>query len=194
MKRFLIGLGVAALSAWTLAPTVAAAEPQSGPRLEARTVQIVGSEEFSPDEFFSITYRFATRHLTVQQGATVTWDNKTNDVHTVSVVAPADLPRTTAQIDNCSVCNQLMGVHFPNGFPPQGAPVLFVDDFKAGQPPARLDSVGDSILVAPPGQGFPTTSSAQITAPVGSTLNYMCMFHPWMQATLHVVAADEDPR
>jgi hypothetical protein len=31
------------------------------------------------------------------------------------------------------------------------------------------------------------TVSALVAAPAGTTLNYICVIHPWMQATVHVV-------
>ena len=31
-------------------------------------------------------------------GQTVTWDNQTNDAHTISVVAPGDVPKTVDQV------------------------------------------------------------------------------------------------
>ena len=172
-------------AAFNLAPASAA------PSDTNRTVDILGSESFSVDEFFKVTYRFEQRRIAVHQGATVTWNNKTTDGHTMSVVSPADLPKTIDQVNNCAICNQLSAAHFPNGFPPQGIPAVFLDDFKPAALPAKLDSVGDSLLVAPPGLGFPTSVSAQITAPVGTTLNYICAFHPWMQASIRVLADDD---
>jgi plastocyanin len=167
--------------------------PVSAERLDApKTVQIVGSERFSPDEFFEITYRFATRRISVHKGDTVIWNNQTNDGHTVSIVSPGQVPKTVDQVNNCDVCNQLSAAHFPNGFPPQGTPVVFLDDLKPGSLPAKLDSVGDSLLIAPPGVGFPTSVSAQVTAPVGQTLNYICAFHAWMQGSIRVIADDQD--
>jgi hypothetical protein len=170
--------------------------PVSAERLEAprpvQTVQIIGGERFSPNEFFEVTYRFGTRRISVHRGDTVVWNNQTNDGHTVSIVSPDQVPKTVDQVNNCDVCNQITAAHFPNGFPPQGAPVPILDDLKPASPPAKLDSVGDSILIAPPGVGFPTSTSAQVTAPVGQTLNYICIFHAWMQGTIRVIPDDED--
>jgi hypothetical protein len=64
----------------------------------------------------------------------------------------------------------------------------------------RSYSVGDSILVAPQGASFPTTTggvvgdtaSAVVSAPSGSTLHYICALHPWMQATIKVVRDRDD--
>jgi len=155
-------------------------------------VQIVGTERFSPDEFFEITYRLATRRITVHKGATITWNNQTNDGHTVSIVTLDQVPKTVDQVNNCAICNDMIAAHFPNGVPPQGAPVLALDDLKPANPPARFDGPGDSIVIAPPGVGAPTASSAQITAAAGQTLRYICAFHPWMQGSIRVVADNDD--
>ncbi|MBV8718437.1 MAG: hypothetical protein JO020_34555 [Chloroflexi bacterium] len=144
-----------------------------------KQVHILGKESFDPDEFFTITYHFTPRHIDVVQGQTVTWDNQTTDAHTISVLAPSDVPKTVDQVNNCAICNQIQADHFPNGFPPQGQPVLFLDNFNAGNLPARFDSVGDSLLTPPPGLGLPLSVSASITAPVGIELHYICAFHPW---------------
>lgn len=191
MNKLLVGLSAAATSA-VLSLGTASAAPIEAPAARPRTVEIVGGSFFSPDEFFTETFRFTPRRLTVQHGATVTWDNKTTDGHTISVVASADVPKTADQVMNCAICNQVAAAHFPNGFGPQAQPVLFLDDFKPGTLPAKFDSVGDSLLVAPPGIGAPTSVSAQITAPAGTTLNYICAIHPWMQATIRVTTADDD--
>jgi plastocyanin len=111
-----------------------------------KAVHIVGGETFSPDEFFSITYHFTPRRTRVHRGDNITWENQTTDGHTVSVVTREQLPKTVQQIDNCSVCNDLLAAHFPNGFPPQGTPVLVLDDFKATTAPA--DSIVPAIRLS----------------------------------------------
>ena len=163
----------------------------AAPTATDKTVHIVGEERFSPDEFFTITYRFAPRRTRVHQGSSITWDNQTNDGHSVSVVTHDQLPRTVQQVDNCSVCNDLLAAHFPNGFPPQGAPVPVLDDFKATTAPARFDGPGDSVIVAPPGVSLPTRVSVVVSALPGTTLDYMCAIHPWMQGSIHVVASGD---
>ena len=165
--------------------------PGPAPSATNKMVHIFGEEKFSPDEFFSITYRFSARRVRVHQGGSVTWDNQTNDGHSVSVVTRDQLPRSVQQVDNCSVCNDLLAAHFPNGLPPQGAPVLVLDDFKPTAAPARFDSVGDSVIVAPPGVGLPTSVSVIISALPGSTLDYMCAIHPWMQGSIQVVGSGD---
>jgi len=152
-----------------------------------KTVQIVGTESFQPDEFFSITYRFTPRHVSVHSGQPITWNNQTTDGHTVSIVSLADVPKTVNQVNNCGICNQLQAAHFPNGAPPTGQPVLVLEDFKPANPPAHFDAPGDSVVVPPPGLGLPLSVTAIVTAPAGSELSYICAFHPWMQGTIRVL-------
>jgi len=189
--RILVSTVAAALSlaAFSVGPVSAAPSPVPG--ATDKTVRIVGEEKFSPDEFFSITYHFTPRRTRVHQGGTITWDNQTNDGHTVSVVTHDQLPRTVQQVDVCSVCNDLLAAHFPNGFPPQGAPVLVLDDFKATTATARFDSPGDSVIVAPPGVPFPTRVAVMISAVPGTTLDYLCAIHPWMQGSIQVVGSGD---
>jgi plastocyanin len=188
MRRLLIAL-TAALGSAGFGLLPASAAPVHTPK----TVQIVGTQTFSPDEFFSITFRFTPRRIAVHTGDAVTWNNQTTDVHTVSVVSRDQVPRTIDQVNNCPVCNELIAAHTPNGPPPQGQPVLVLDGFKAANPPAKFAGPGDSALIPPPGLGLPTSVTGTITAPAGTTLNYLCAFHPWMQATIRVLGeADND--
>ena len=67
VRKVLIGLTtVVSATCFGLLPVSAAPLPA------ARTVEIIGGERFSPDEFFEITYHFATRRIAVHQGDTVT--------------------------------------------------------------------------------------------------------------------------
>jgi plastocyanin len=182
--------GALCLAAFSVGQVSAA--PSQTPGATDKTERIVGEEKFSPDEFFTVTYRFAPRRIRVRQGGTITWDNQTNDGHSVSVVTREQLPRTVQDVNNCNVCNDLLAAHFPNGFPPQGAPVLVLDDFKATTAPARFDSLGDSVIVAPPGVPGPTRVSVVISAAPGSTLDYLCAIHPWMQGRIQVVARGDN--
>jgi plastocyanin len=187
MRKLLIAVsatfGAAVLS---LAPAGAAADRPG------KTVLIVGEETFKPNEFMLATFRYKPGNIRVREGATVTWDNRTTDAHTVSVVTESDIPKTIEQVTNCAVCGKYIHAHAPNGPPPQGTIFPILHDFKPAQPPAKLESPGDSILIAPPGFGFPTSGSAQITAPAGTTLHYLCAFHAWMIGSIHVITSEGD--
>jgi hypothetical protein len=46
-----------------------------------------------------------------------------------------------------------------------------------------LDARGDSLLFGGP---FDQAVEAQVTAPAGTTLYYLCVIHPWMQGSIKV--------
>jgi plastocyanin len=120
------------------------------------------------------TFRFAPGPLTVSSGSTVRWVNETDEPHTISVVAKADLPTSIDEVFGCAVCGAIFASHFPGG--PSNPPIAVVNAGSAG-----LDAVGDS-LWQNPGE----TVSATISAAPGSTLHYMCGIHAWMQGTIKV--------
>jgi plastocyanin len=140
----------------------------------SRTVRITGDDQFIPNVKVMATFRFAPGPLTVGSGSTVRWVNDTDEPHTISVIAKADLPTSIEQVFNCPVCNTIFGLHFPNG--PNNPPIVVVNSGPAG-----LNQVGDS-LWDNPGQ----TVSATISASSGSTLYYFCAIHPWMQGSIRV--------
>jgi plastocyanin len=162
-----------------------------------KTVRIVGGQQFIPDVSFSDTQRFEQKVITVRSGQTISWHNTTDEPHTISVVAPNDLPKSVQQVENCQVCGPFLGAHAPNVGPngPEPPFVFFLDNLQPSAAAARLDSTGDSIIVAPQGAQFPSTTgglitdtvSAVVAAPAGTTLTYLCAIHPWMQATIKVV-------
>jgi hypothetical protein len=45
-----------------------------------------------------------------------------------------------------------------------------------------LDAVGDLLFIA----GSQPNVSATVTAPAGTTLDYLCLIHPWMQGAITV--------
>jgi plastocyanin len=133
-----------------------------------RMVSILGSDSFVANALVMSTFRFEPGPLEVETGATVTWSNATDEPHTVSIVSPSILPTSFDAIFACQT-------------PPSGACVPFLVNPNQNVGVSGLDQVGDSILV-PAGQSV----SASISAPPGSTLSYLCAFHPWMQGSLRV--------
>jgi hypothetical protein len=103
--------------------------------------------------------------------------------HTLTVVAPKDLPRTANAAFNCKVCNKLAKAH--GASPNSNAPpkFRFLENGVGQNKPPNLDKPGDSGFIAPP-KG--STISFKVTAPPGTTLTFLCLVHPWMQATLKV--------
>ena len=132
--------------------------------------------------------RFVQRNLKVKSGATVTVKNKakTEDPHTLSFVEKAFLPTSF----EAPVAGPLFGLHNLDEDDPNAVPVLKIDN---GAPAAdqaaalAVDTLGtpaapgDSLLLF--GKG-PVTFD--VTAPAGSKLHYICIFHPWMQGKISV--------
>jgi hypothetical protein len=99
---------------------------------------------------------------------------------------------------DCTFCEGFVAGHVvnvgKNGPEPPFVPVLDTFKTSAANPP-QLGNRGDSALVAPMNETFPSTLggnimdtfSAAITAPEGTTLNYVCVLHPWMQGTIQVI-------
>jgi plastocyanin len=197
MRRVLTLAAALSMSALMTYGTASAAPNDGG-----KTVQIVGGQQFIPDVSFSDTQRFEQKVVTVRSGQTIRWHNTTDEPHTISVVAPSDVPKTVQQVENCQVCGPFLGAHAPNSGPngPQPPFVFFLDNLAPSSGAATLDSTGDSLIVAPQGAQFPSTTgatitdtvSAVVTAPAGTTLKYICAIHPWMQAAIRVVG-DRDP-
>jgi plastocyanin len=204
MRRIL--LVVASLSLLGSVPIVANAAHAAGQAGRGSvTVKIVGTETFKPNGEMS-TYRFPDAPIKVNQGGFITFDNQTNDGHTITLVSAADVPKSF----NCPVCNDVNNVYFPGNGPPAGFNIdngLINDDesqFDAdaldgnGVPIEDFDTVshsngqsstiGDSTLVDANGSnngGGPTQRTVQVTASPG-TYNIICTFHPWMHGTIVV--------
>ena len=133
----------------------------------------------------SDTMYFSPATTTVKSGSMLTFEYEgkpAEEPHTITIVNQKDLPRTPAQIDNCSICLKLATGHLKNPKAPPG-PTNNITHWtlNAGNP--GLDAVGDSIAI----QGAKHKStSIEVTAPAGTTLYFLCAVHPWMQAKLVV--------
>ena len=102
--------------------------------------------------------------------------------HTLTIVAAKDLPRTTAQMNNCAICNKTAGTHLKNPHAPPG-PANDIVHWVVDKGAAGLDEPGDSIAI----EGAQHKSvSIRVTAPAGTVLHFICAVHPWMQGTIKV--------
>src|SRR5262249_42641161 len=147
-----------------------------------KKVDIKGLEAFEANSLFFSNLRFAPEDIKVDKWETVTWkDTGTGVPHTITIVDPADLPANFAAAYICNWDKRILGFDGPclqfmdahGGIPPV-TPVVDVE--RTG-----LDAPGDSIFL-------PQNSSikAQVTALPGTTLQYICVIHPWMQGTITV--------
>ena len=171
MKRRLIPISVAVLAVALIANGAVAAPNE---------VRSTGDERVVPNAMVQATLRFTPGQIGTTSGDEVTWthDDKTDEPHTATIVEA--FPESTLDaIFGCGApdqpCGQALAAH---GFP--GGPVVLTVD--VGSP--GFNEPGDSVLFGEE-EGF-NTISAQVTAPAGTTLKYLCAIHPWMQGTITV--------
>lgn len=148
------------------------------------TVRTIGREIFKPNEFVAATFRFAPEAITVRSGERIRFvdrDQDDDEPHTATIVNKADLPSNFDELDACfegGPCGEALAAHDPNG--DQEPPFVLV--VNQGQP--GLDTAGDSLLFG--GDLDNQSISARVTAASGTTLQYLCAIHPWMQGRIKV--------
>jgi hypothetical protein len=105
--------------------------------------------------------------------------------HTFTVVRKKDLPTTAKAINNClsKICGTLAKAHGAD--PNSDAPPKFnfLENGKGQDTAPNVDRPGDSA-----GMGFTKarTIDVPVTARKGTTLRFLCLIHPWMQAKVVV--------
>jgi plastocyanin len=128
---------------------------------------------------------FTPGTATVKSGQmlTFTYDGKpAEEPHTITILNSKDLPKTTAQLNNCNVCNQTAAGHLKNPKAPPG-PTNDIAHWIVDKGKSGLDEAGDSIAI----EGAKHKSiSIKVTAPAGAVLHFICAVHPWMQGTIKV--------
>ena len=154
------------------------------------TIKVPEQATFKINRYAQDSMRFVPGTVTIKSGCSLTFEFATpgqTDPHTLSIVNQSQLPKTTAQIENCKLCQQIGSKHVKNPTQPPGPtnPVLhwIVNVGKPG-----LDAAGDSIAIleapgAPPGHKSVTVP---VSAAAGTTLYFMCAVHPWMQGKIIV--------
>jgi plastocyanin len=174
MRKLIIIAAIVALPLLLIAGTAAGREEGFTTEVKVR-----GTERFRPNQRLYSNFRFVPGQFRVHSGDTVTWvdaDGSADAPHSVTIVEEAALPVSFPDnlfcFDPGAACSTALAGHFPPNLPP--VPVL-----EAGQP--GLDAPGDSLLLLPGG-----SASAVVSAPAGTTLHYLCAFHPWMQGTIKV--------
>ncbi len=174
-----------------LALTVAAVLGAAGAASATAAVgsKVVVKEKYSlklkPNRYIQDGMRFDRDVYRVKSGGTLQFKMTApqEGPHTFTVVARKDLPKTANQAFNCAICNKLAIAHGadPNSEAPPT--FLFLENGVGQNTPPQLDRAGDSAFLAPQ-KG--ASVSFKVTAKKGTTLRFMCLVHPWMQATLKV--------
>ncbi len=138
------------------------------------TLHTVGKVTFKINQYAQDGSRFDKSAVVIKSGGTLTVADKSGEPHTFSLVTKKQLPKTTAQINACNICNTIGAGHQldQNGNPT----VLTVDPGNDG-----FNKSGDSQVIVPK-----KSVKLKITAKKGTTLYYMCLIHPWMQGKLTV--------
>jgi plastocyanin len=178
---------VAGVSGLTLAVAGAAGAGAAGSAAPSKvTVKESYSIKMVANRYIQDGMRFDKDVYTVKSGGTVKllMNAPQEGPHTLTVVAPRDLPKTAEQAFNhCSVCEKLAKAH---GAEPQSeAPpkFLFLENGVGQNTAPVLDRPGDSGIVSPP-KG--PSVSFKVGAKKGTTLSFMCIIHPWMQGKIKV--------
>jgi plastocyanin len=152
------------------------------------TVRTIGKEIFKPNELVAATFRFAPEVIKVRSGERIRFvdrDQDEDEPHTATIVNKADLPSNFDELEACfgdpaspGPCGAALAAHFAKG-EEQPPTDLVVNKGKRG-----LDTVGDSLLFG--GNLDNQSISARVTAARGTTLDYLCAIHPWMQGKIKV--------
>jgi plastocyanin len=181
-RRALAVVVLGAVSLVLAGPALGAGGKSRGKGPGKAKIVIKGSETFKRNAYIKDSVHFVAGTLSIRSGGTVTLTNMTDDPHTFSIVKPSQLPHTVKQIQECHVCGEIARSHGvnPEGPPTSGPPPIPLVNVG----PAGFDESGDSIAINPKSHGGQVTF--KITAPAGSTLNFMCAIHPWMQGRILV--------
>jgi plastocyanin len=179
-RKMIAGLAGMAVAAGGTGVALAATAPKS--------VTVAQSDGFKvvPNKYIQDDMRFNKDVYTVKSGGTVKFKLTADQEgpHTFTIVRPKDLPKTAKQVNNCAICQklgQVMGYDPNTQAPPK---FLYLEDGVASNTPPHLNKVGDSAVSSFNKGGVVTLP---VTAKPGTTLHFLCLFHPQMQAELKVV-------
>ena len=184
MKNRKLAVGTVGLCLALGATGVAVAAGTAAPK--KTTITAVQKLKVVPNRYIQDGLRWNKDNYDIKSGGTLTVLNNAADEgpHTFTVVKKKDWPRTAKAVQNCKICNKLAAAHGAD--PNSDAPPKFQYlENGVGQDTAPdVDRPGDSGVT---GQGQKGEHiSFKVTAKKGSTLYFMCLIHPWMQATVHV--------
>jgi uncharacterized cupredoxin-like copper-binding protein len=186
MKERKLIAGVAGLSvAAALAVGAVGSAGAAGTAPSTVTVKEKWSVKMVPNRYIQDGMRFDRDVYNVKSGGTLVFKMTAPEEgpHTLTVLAPKDVPKTAQAAFNCKICNKLAKAHGadPNS---NGPPkFLYLENGVGSKNPPHLDRPGDSAVLFPkPG----ALVKMKVTAKSGTTLRFICLIHPWMQARIKV--------
>lgn len=178
---------IACLGVLCLALGVTAIAGAAGKAPAKATIKQSQSFSFAPNKYVKDTLRWNKDVYHVKSGGTLHLVNSviTEGPHTFSVVRKKDLPRKASQLQNCAICHKLGAAHGAD--PNSDAPpkFMFLENGVGSETPPNVDRPGDSALIGP-GQKKGESVDLKVTAKKGTTLYFMCLIHPQMQAKVIV--------
>lgn len=181
MKLTVVGLAVCLLLGVAGVATATAAGPAR------TTIKSTTSFKFKPNRYIQDGLRWAKDSYTVSSGGTlhVVNGDGSEGPHTFTVLAKKDVPKTARTLFGCRACNQLTRAHGAD--PNSEAPPRFnfLENGVGQNTPPSIDRPGDSALVGERGRKGEFID-LKVTARAGTTLSFICLIHPWMQAKVEV--------
>lgn len=179
-SRKLLAVPVAVVAVAGVAVGSAVAASSGAPKVDK--IKIVSSMKVKPGFYIQDGLRFTPYKSSVKSGGTITVSGAKSAYnegpHSFSLVKKSQLPKTAKQVENCKVCGKLAQEH---GFNPNDENSQPTHPFVDGGD--GFNKPGDSALID--GQQVKTLK-LKVTAKKGTTLYYMCGFHPWMQGSVTV--------
>jgi hypothetical protein len=151
------------------------------------TIKSVTSFKFKPNRYIQDGLRWNKDSYAVASGGKLHIVNGdgSEGPHTFTVLAKKDVPKTLRTLFNCRACNALTRAHGAN--PESEAPPRFpfLENGVGQASPPSVDRPGDSGLVGPRGRKGESIDLT-VSARAGTTLYFICLIHPWMQAKVEV--------
>lgn len=172
--------GLAVLAAATVADGAGAGAPSR------TTIKAVSTgSSIQPNRHIQDGLRWDKDVYKVKSGGTLKIVNvfAEEGPHTFTVVKRSDLPKP-GPLRGCSICDKLGKAHGAD--PHSGAPpkFAFLENGVGQDTPPNVDRPGDSGVTGPGKKNESIT--LKVTAKKGTTLYFMCLIHPWMEAKLLV--------
>ncbi|MCW3014182.1 MAG: hypothetical protein JWO02_1274 [Solirubrobacterales bacterium] len=164
---------------------VAASAADSAVAPSKTTIKVTTSVSIKPNRYIQDGLRWDKDVYQVKSGGTLKVVNTAADEgpHTFTVVKQTDLPKSGA-FRGCKICDTLGKAHGadPNSdTPPKFA---FLENGVGQDTPPDVDRPGDSGVTGSGKKG--ESISLKVTAKKGTSLHFVCLIHPWMQAKVLV--------
>jgi hypothetical protein len=179
-RRKLLAVPVTVVAVAAVAVGSAVAASSGAPKVDK--IKVVSSLKVKPGFYLQDGLRYTPFKSSVKAGGTisVTGGKGAFDEgpHSFSLVKKSQLPKTGAQVNNCKVCGQLAAEHGIDPTSDNPTPTTVLVDGGDG-----FNKPGDSAIFD--GQQIKSLK-LKVSAKKGTTLYYVCGFHPWMQGSVTV--------